>query len=612
MSKRTPKNEADLPAWLGDHINDPTLLSVVLQGGWRYAAAFYRGVFVNAAQREAKAKKEIAELKGKIRYLQHQLFGKSSEAKSGSDKAPNDEAEAESDQDAEAEPPKRSRGAQPGHAGHPRKQRPHLPQVNQSIALLDEQKCCPKCGKQHSHFPPRYSSQIEYKIEIYEVCYEHQRARKECQCDGTSGIISAPAPPSVIPKSRYATSVWIEALLDKYYLHHPSNHFVRSWSLLEESGMSPGVLNGGLRRLKPLFDPVYKLIIEHNLQAGQWHADETGWPVFGEPRKEHGRARWQLWVFQSEDSVVYVIRPSRSGDVPIGYYPEHIVAIIIVDRYSGYKKLANTYDGIVLAFCWVHVRRDFLKAAKKHHCELEPWALSWVHEIRELYKRYDARKEKLKASADKHPELCLEAKVEIVASEEQQALKEQVDHMEARWTKELAELEEPIATESKGGAKAKQQRHQELAHQEEKGKVLRSLRMHWCGLTLFIDFPDVPLDNNSAERALRGGAVARKNYYGSGSEWSVRLHESLFSLFATLEACNINVRTWLTHYLNQCASLGGKPPDKETIKKWLPWNMSETMRQKMSRSRTQPPPTSEPPPKVEAENGAAVISANTS
>ena len=86
--------------------------------------------------------------------------------------------------------------------------------------------------------------------------------------------------------------------------------------------MLPGVLNGGLRRLKPLFDPVYELIIEHNRQAGQWHADETGWPVFGELRKEHGRARWQWWVFQSEDSVVYVIRPSRSDDVPIGYYPE--------------------------------------------------------------------------------------------------------------------------------------------------------------------------------------------------------------------------------------------------------------------------------------------------
>lgn len=608
MCQRTPRDEADLPDWLADHINDPKLLGVVLNGGWRYAAAFYRGLFLKAVQRETEAKIEIEKLNGKIRYLQQQVFGRKSESKSGSDKAP-DETAGENDQNASSEPPrppKRKRGAQPGHVGHPRKQRPLLPRVDQPLALLEEQKRCPQCGQQHSEFPPRYSSRIEYEVKIFEVRYEHERARKECQCQGTPGIIEAAAPPSVIPKSRYGTSVWLEALLDKYYLHHPSNHFVRSWALLEEGGMSPGVLNGGLRRLQPLFDPVYELIVERNLQAGHWHADETGWPVFGEPRKEHGRARWQLWVFQSKDSVVYVIRPSRSADVPMEHFPENTVAVIIVDRYSGYKRLANVYDGIILAFCWVHVRRDFLNAAKKHQGELEPWALSWVSDISELYKRYDARKEKLEACADQHPELCLEAKVEVVASEEQQALKEHVERMEARCKKELVALEDPIATESKGGAKAKRQRHRELAHREEKGKVLRSLSMHWCGLTLFIDYPEIPLDNNSAERALRGGAVARKNYYGSGAQWSIRLNECLFSLVATLEACKINVRTWMSHYLDHCASLGGKPPDKETIREWLPWNMTEAMRQKMSAPLALPPP----PPK--AESGADAISANTS
>ena len=46
-------------------------------------------------------------------------------------------------------------------------------------------------------------------------------------------------------------------------------------------------------------------------------------------------------------------------------------------------------------------------------------------------------------------------------------------------------------------------------------KVLRSLRNHWQGLTLFVEDPDLPMDNNQAERALRGPVVGRKNYYGS-------------------------------------------------------------------------------------------------
>ena len=34
--------------------------------------------------------------------------------------------------------------------------------------------------------------------------------------------------------------------------------------------------------------------------------------------------------------------------------------------------------------------------------------------------------------------------------------------------------------------------------------MLRSLRNHWQGLTLFVENPDLPMDNNQAERALRG------------------------------------------------------------------------------------------------------------
>ena len=39
------------------------------------------------------------------------------------------------------------------------------------------------------------------------------------------------------------------------------------------------------------------------------------------------------------------------------------------------------------------------------------------------------------------------------------------------------------------------------------------------------------MDNNQAERALRGPVVGRKNYYGSGAQWSGELSAALFSLF---------------------------------------------------------------------------------
>jgi transposase len=100
-------------------------------------------------------------------------------------------------------------------------------------------------------------------------------------------------------------------------------------------------------------------------------------------------------------------------------------------------------------------------------------------------------------------------------------------------------------------------------------KVLTSLQEHWSGLTRFVDDPRIPLDNNACERQLRSPVVGRKNYYGSGAIWSGRLAAMLFSLFATLERCQINGRQWLISYLEACAKAGGRPPPN--VADWLPW-----------------------------------------
>ena len=119
-----------------------------------------------------------------------------------------------------------------------------------------------------------------------------------------------------------------------------------------------------------------------------------------------------------------------------------------------------------------------------------------------------------------------------------------------------------------------QQREDELAQPElhpARRKVLESLRKHWAGLTVFVDHPEVPMDNNTAERSERGPVVGRKNYYGSGAVWSGRLAAMLFSLFQTLALWGLNPRLWLTAYLTACAEAGGRAPrEPEAL---LPWNL---------------------------------------
>jgi transposase len=101
-----------------------------------------------------------------------------------------------------------------------------------------------------------------------------------------------------------------------------------------------------------------------------------------------------------------------------------------------------------------------------------------------------------------------------------------------------------------------------------------------AGLTRFCDDSRIPLDNNASERQVRGPALGRKNYYGSGALWSGRLAATLFSLFATLRMAKINIRTWLTQFLESCAENGGSVPSD--IEPFLPWKMSEQRHREMA------------------------------
>src|SRR5260370_15667602 len=87
------------------------------------------------------------------------------------------------------------------------------------------------------------------------------------------------------------------------------------------------------------------------------------------------------------------------------------------------------------------------------------------------------------------------------------------------------------------------------------------------------------MDNNISERRARGPAVARKNFYGSGSLWSGQLAAAAFSIFATLALWGLNPRKWLTWYFERCATTGGKVPEDTRV--FLPWNLSQEDKKKL-------------------------------
>ena len=111
--------------------------------------------------------------------------------------------------------------------------------------------------------------------------------------------------------------------------------------------------------------------------------------------------------------------------------------------------------------------------------------------------------------------------------------------------------------------------------------VLTSLNNHWPGLVLFAKHPQVPMDNNQAERSLRNPVTGRKRYYGSGRVWSAELAAMMFTVLQTVLLWDLNPRHWLSAYLTACADNGGQAP--ADLADFLPWEMTEARRQALSR-----------------------------
>ena len=85
--------------------------------------------------------------------------------------------------------------------------------------------------------------------------------------------------------------------------------------------------------------------------------------------------------------------------------------------------------------------------------------------------------------------------------------------------------------------------------------------------------PDLPLDNNEAERAIRIPVVGRKNYNGSGSRWAAELAGHAWTILGTARIAGHNPRAYLDTYLRACATNGGKPPVGQALEALLPWNI---------------------------------------
>ena len=501
---------------------------------WRAEAERLRLDNLVLQTRVAELEGQVGALTEKVSVLARLAFGTSSET---AKRAPAGDDPAGESTDGQA---KRGRGQRRGSRGHGRRDYSHLPTREEIHDVPESERVCPRCGAGYAPFGQECCEQIDWQVTLTRIVHRRPTYRRTCRCP-VRGVLVAPPVPKAIGKGRFTSGFLARLLCEKFVLGRPAHRIVAA---LAHGGLdlAEGTLAGVFAACAELLAPLAAAISDHNATAAHLHVDETSWNVYAavEGKDSH---RWWCWVFVGPDTTVFRIAPSRSLNVlteQLGIdtdaqgLPEGRALLLSSDFYTVYQSLGRL-DGVDNLWCWAHIRRYFIRAGDAHP-ELAAWTTGWVERIAALYVAHTAMAAAAPASSAH------------------------------TW----AAAQFSAALNTIDADRKTQAAHPGLLHPAA-AKVLATLDREWDGLARHREFPELDLDDNRSERALRGPVVGRKNYYGSGSVVSAELASRVWTITATAQRAGLNPLTYLTAYLDSCAQAGATAPTGEALTRFLPW-----------------------------------------
>jgi transposase len=347
---------------------------------------------------------------------------------------------------------------------------------------------------------------LTYQVE------HHRRQKYRCACNGA--VVTAPGPAQLIPGGRYAPAFGVGVAVAKYTDHLPLERQVR---MMARDGLvvDSQTLWDQLNAIAHHLEPTYEALGRRALEAPVINVDETRWAIMGTPKPAAGT----VWGVHAPTVSFYRILPGKSaeeGRQVLGDYH----GIVVVDGFAVYEVLARDGPGFTLAHCWAHTKRKYDEIATKW-----PTACAEIGElIGELY--------------------AIERLVPgpFPGDGAAQTLRQQ---LRTDRSKPVLDRMWKWATEQAGLPRS------------DFGKAVRYMLERWTGLTRFVTNPRIPLDNNAAERALRGPVLGRKNHYGSRSTRGTHVAALFYTLCETAKQVGIDPHAYLLHALSAAIAKPG-------------------------------------------------------
>ncbi len=321
-------------------------------------------------------------------------------------------------------------------------------------------------------------------------------------------------------------------LVDKFQYHIP---LYRQHQRLTAAGitLSRATLTNYVRRAISLLVPIVDAQRESVLQSKVLAMDETPTKA-GKSKKKRGRMhQGYYWpIYGDKDEVVFTYSDSRARRVIEKILNDSFSGTLLSDGYSAYASYVNKTEGVTLAQCWAHTRRQFFEAQND-----EPDLVAEMLARIALLFKFEAECKLKQLEGELKREHRLTHSKPVVDS-----IVERVDELIQE--RALLPASSPFT------------------------KALGYLRNRVVELRVFLETPEVQLDTNHLERILRVIPMGRKNWMFSWTELGAEHVGIIQSLICTCKLHGIDPYVYLIDVLQRVGIHPAKDVAQLTPRLW--------------------------------------------
>jgi transposase len=403
--------------------------------------------------------------------------------------------------------------------------------------FLSEEKLQELFGGSYRRLPDEVYKKLDFHPATFEVVEHHIAV----YCGNKNQTIVRADRPSELLKNSIVTPSLLAAVINAKYinslpLYRLEQEFKRYDVNISRQVMSNWVITGSERYLSLLYDRMHDELYKSHVL----HADETPFKVTKDGRDTMTNS--YMWVYRSgkdgggPPTILYEYQKTRKSDHPAQFLKE-FQGIVVCDGYQSYHKIANERpDELKVAGCWTHARRRFAQLCKALGKEKAKGTLAEaaVGQIAAIY-HVDNSLSDLKLD---------------------EKLRERQLHVKP--------LIEAFFTWVKANRHA-------VPEKSETGKAFTYCINQEQYLRTFLEDPTVPLDNNSAEIAIRSFCVGKHNWHLIDTINGAKASAIAYSIAETAKANNLKPYNYFKFILEEIPKfVDGK--DTKFLEDLLPWS----------------------------------------